>query len=597
MVIPFNLQFFPNQSEGESFKNFAGSLKEALEDIETYSYSCNELQDLRVKFESPVVDAELWIEVMDMLPQHAFIATEFEVQKFLPSNQFRGLFLNYNSKFNEDKTDYSNLLPGIYRIVVSIGKEEKYYAFLKINPLRVGEEQLYLMREEIEEILSGLAKEIATKRITMGAEEQSNTSDILRKYNLLIEQAENLIANLRLILKEPRQKVMKVYHRKASGQATRSDTKTVKMGQNRPEVNSKLYSYNYEFNYDISYNQNLKMIARKIEADVKLVQGYLEENLRLLEEDYLIQSKYNSPTDEIARKIEIVKEHRTKLKQLRANLIFTLNQEWLGKINASMKNQDKLPRIPYYRTIYSVYRKLGEESSLDINPIQHYMYSWKETSRLYEIWGFLRLLMMLKNSEELAIQEASGWIFDKREAEIYPFLEPETKITLTNSEGLKLIIIYDSFIIKHDGESDTIENPLVSIENSNRPDFRVDIYHNGYFRGSILADFKYRSLGKLGNPIVYIKNREADYGFKVYSQLIDYTYTKSFYLNRKEKRKKNADFAVKRVLGIYPKYSEESISFIRDGVTNIVRCSLSPGVEFQQIEDEIIGIISECMDE
>ena len=162
---------------------------------------------------------------------------------------------------------------------------------------------------------------------------------------------------------------------------------------------------------------------------------------------------------------------------------------------------------------------------------------------------------------------------------------------------MKLVVIYDSIIIKHDGKSDTLENPLVSIENSNRPDFRIDIYHQGVFKGSILADFKYRSLGKLGNPYVYIQNRETDYGFKVYSQLIDYTYTKSFYMNRKEKRRRNADFAVKRVLGIYPKYSENSISFIRDAVTNIVRCSLSPGVEFKEIEEEIIGIISECIDE
>lgn len=168
MDIPFKLTFYLNDSEGKEFNKFAKTLEEALQNIEDYCFSCKELQDIRVKFESNYTDIDLWIETMDMLPLKSFLDSEVELQRFLPSQETRGLYLNNKSKYNVRQLDYSYLLPGVYRIIVTIGNTDKYFAFLKVEPLRIDKEQLDLMREEVESILNGLAKEIATKRNLMG---------------------------------------------------------------------------------------------------------------------------------------------------------------------------------------------------------------------------------------------------------------------------------------------------------------------------------------------------------------------------------------------------------------------------------------------
>lgn len=594
MDIPFKLTFFINDFEGELFNKFANTLEDALEDIENYCFSCKELHDIRVKFESNEEDIDLWIEVMDMLPLKSFLDLEVELQRFLPSEETRGIYLNKKSKYNVQELDYSYLLPGVYRIIVTVDKTIKYFAFLKVEPLRINEEQLILMREEVESTLDGLAKEIATKRSLMGQKDNRHKNDLLQRYHFIIANADTFITNLNLILKEPKYKIVKNYISKSIGQPIRSDLKTTKLMQSKFTQTHRIPSYNYEINYNISINNNLKKMIEDILKSVLELENYIKENIQLLINELSIQIKYKSPIDEIERKINILNEQIVKVNQLKANLKFALRKEWILKIESSMKSQDRLPRIPYYRTIYTLYQQLNKDKLISTNPFEYYIYYWKETSKLYEIWGFLKILSMLKESKVLKLNDISGWIFENIDNSKYPLLAPDTKITLTNSEGLKLVVFYDSFIPKPNQEIDSIHNPLISVENSNRPDFRLDIYYQEFFKGSILADFKYRNLGKLGNEDVYINNKYSDQGYNVYSQLIDYSYTRSFYLNTKDKSN-FSHFAIKRVFGIFPRKSTESISFISDPVTNIIRCSLSPGMELNKVENEFIEIIEDSI--
>lgn len=594
MDIPFKLTFFSNKSEGKEFRGFADSLELASDKIDDYSFSCKELHDLRVKFESSVENIDLWIEIMDMLPLESFKGSEKDTERFLPSAEIRGLYLNSNSYYNTNRLEYSTLLPGVYRMIVRENNTDKYFAFLKVDSIRINEEQLSVMRDEVEDILSGLAKEVATKRSLTGNDEDYDNNNLLQKYHFLIAQADKLIINIKLIISEPRYKIEKKYISKPVGQAVKNDMKTTKLSQSKSQQIHKISSFNYDLNYDISVNNNLKNMMEHILKDTIMVEKYVNRNIELLEEDLTIQSRFNSPVAEIERKIGILSDHRMKISQLKANLTFTLTQRWIEKISSNMNNQNKLPRIPYYRSIYSLYQQMNRAEILEVNPLQYYIYSWKETSKLYEIWGFLKILLMLKDNTSLKINEASGWIFDSSSDKIYPLLTSNTKIILSNLEGLKLIFRYDSFIYKPNDKSDSIEDPLIAIENNNRPDFRLDIYYKDIFKGSILADFKYRSPVKLGNQNVYINNRSFDQGYKVYSQLMGYTYARTFYLNSDSKSKRTADFAVQRVFGIFPKNTDEPVSvrdFKTDEFTNITRCALSPGFGYERIEDEFIEII------
>lgn len=591
MGIPFNLLFFSDKNTvGDLVISFSTDLEEALKNLEEYSYSCTELCDLRVKFECNQPDAKLWIEIMDMLPEKSF--RDSETVFFHPSQEIRGLYLNFESDFNTDNLNFSCLLPGVYRMVVTVHDEE-YYAFLKVTPSRIHVEQLNLMRGEIEGTLVDLAKETAVRRNFAGFENDSTNESITRKYDFLISNSVALINNINLILREPRFKITKKYMYKSLGQPTRSDLKTTQLKQSRHTSTHKVPSYDYIIDYNLSINSNLKKMLEEFLDSIFLVEKYVKKKIVSLKNDLALQKRYKSPTDIIDKKLVIEKERLEQFKKLKANVILALEENWFENVDAHMNNQEKLTRFPYYRTIYSLYLQLNKGSTFTINPFKHYIYYWKETSKLYEIWGFIKLLLMLKNNKYLNFNEISGWIFDHNDDSIYPFLDPNTKITLRNSEGLVLNVWYDSFISKPPEKADTFDNPLITVEKSNRPDFRMDIYDQGVFKGSVLADFKYRSYDKLGTLGVYTRNRDNNQGYKVYSQLVNYSNVRSFYYNTTRKTK-YANPAIKRVFGIFPQKENKSNFFESDDATTIIRCSLSPGVEFKDIENEFLDIIEEA---
>lgn len=594
MDIPFKLYFFSNNDQqGEEAKGFAEDLDTALKNLEEFNYSCKELQDIRLKFDSEQENLDLWIEVMDMLPSKSFTEKEEEVGRFLPSENLRGLYLNSASKNNAEKLEYSPLLPGLYKIIIRENSINKYYSFLKVESLQINEEQLSIMRNEIEDILEGLAKEVATKRVLNGSNIKNN-NDILQKYHLIVSQASNLIINLNLIVKDPKYKIEKVYIEKMIGQPTKADLKTARLFKN-PSKNNKITSFNYVLEYNISINNNLKYMIESILRDTFLVEKYISESLAILNQELETQKKFKSPIKIIEQKMDILTTQVNSVQQLKANLTYILKQDWIKNISSNMKNQDKLPRIPYHRTVYAIYQKLNRKGLIELNPLENYIYSWKETSKLFEIWGFLKLLLMLKDNKTLSLNNTSGWIFSSAEETVYPLLTSDQEISLSNNEGLKLVIRYDSVISSPNSIAPSVKNPLLTFENSNRPDFRVDIYLSDYYKGSILADFKYRALGKLGNPNLYIHNRYSDPGYKVYSQLMAYTYAKTYYLNSNEQPKKYADFAVQRVLGIFPKSTGQPHTFIRDTASKITRCSLSPGMSYEEVENELVEVIEEVI--
>jgi hypothetical protein len=106
--------------------------------------------------------------------------------------------------------------------------------------------------------------------------------------------------------------------------------------------------------------KKLKEALKEILKTTILIEKYIYGNIEILINELSLQTKYRSPIEQIERKIKILKEHSVILKQLRANLIFALKKDWIENLDANMKNQDKLPRVPFYRTVYSLYQQLNK---------------------------------------------------------------------------------------------------------------------------------------------------------------------------------------------------------------------------------------------
>ena len=596
MDIPFKLTFYVNQKEGETFSRFNTDFEDALMQIDECSFQCKELNDFRLSFESQKTNLELWIELMDMLPLNQFTQDEKERITFKPSSRIRPLYLNWESKFNTEGIEYSPFLPGTYRITVYEDGVEKYFSFLIVNALHINKEQLDTMRDEIESILSGLAKEVISKqRSSLVINEDS---DIIQKYHFLISKADSLISNLALIKKEPRFNVKKVYISKSLGLPKKNDLKTIKYSQSNLRNSHKVLSYRYELNYNISINRNLKEMLKEILKSISKVESYISGNLEHLEQELRIQTKFKSPIVRISNQREILNKHSKIIKQVKANIQILLKQNWLNDIEANMNNQDRLPRVPYYRSVYYIYQQLKKGLFLELNPFQNYIYVWKESSKLYEIWGFLKILLLLKENSELKINKVSGWIFNEGNNRILPLLGPETVVTLSNSDELEIVLRYDSFIVKYEEEC-TFENPIVTIEANNRPDLRVDIYYKKRFKKCFIIDFKYRNRNKLGSQENYRDNNYGD-SIKVYRQLKAYSEVRSFYLNRnKDSRKKSSSRAITNVFGIFPvrdNKNKDNPFFEVESLSDIIICALSPGLSSTKIENKMVEIIFDVLD-
>lgn len=286
MDIPFKVTFISYPEKIMEWANFSPSLTYALDDIKKYSYDCKELNDLRVKFECDDTEAKLWIEVMDMLPNAEF--EEDEVECFLPSNRYRNIYLDSKSKDNEKGLVYTPLLPGVYRIIVTLAGSEKFYAFLNVEPLRINENQLETMRKEVEETIAGLAKGISSKKTALNF---NNNSDILKKYSLLINNADSLIMNLYLILKEPKFKVEKKYRQNPVGKPLKTDLHAIRLNQVKNNKHHHKYSYSNILEYDIPLNRSLKFFLQELLNDVISVVKYLKVNISGLRAEISIQKE------------------------------------------------------------------------------------------------------------------------------------------------------------------------------------------------------------------------------------------------------------------------------------------------------------------
>lgn len=593
MDIPFKLTFFEGHSNGESFSNFANDFKNAIENEDEYCFSCRELSDFRLLFESDKPNLSLWIEVMDILSIESFNNSERKYERFEPSSEIRPLYLNEKSKYNEQETKYSSLLPGLYRMVVYENNKEKYYSFIKIEPRHINQNQLEIMREEIEMMLNGLAKEVSySKRLSI----YTDNNELIQKYHFLVAKAELLIINLKLIEKEPKYNINKTYISKIKGQASKSDLYTIKHAQINFKNPHKTLGYKYDLNYNVSVNNNLKEMLQSILKDTTLVVAFLNRNSDRLYEEIQIQSKYKTSTLELVKNYEMLTTHLKKLTQLKANIIFILTRPWLVDLKSDMKNQDKLPRVPYYRTVYALFQQLRQNVTLKLNPLQNYMYSWKETSKLYEIWGFLKFLMMLKEDGKLGITQIRGWIFDNNYEGILPFLDSGTEIILSNNVGLELVVRYDSFIKKAlKYEETSFDNSITTLKNNTRPDMRIDIYYKGHFKKCIIAEFKYRNRASLGSQEQYRLNQHHSIA---YQQIINYTEVRSFYENRsKNNPLKSSRRAIAQVFAVFPKTDDVNAYFNDESMTDIIICSLSPGMQHDKISERISDIIIDLIED
>lgn len=572
MDIPFKLYIENHFNRMIEFKKFTQNFNLLLEEPNKYSLNIPENHDLGIFFQSKF-DCYLEIDFMDILPGYCFTEEELEDDEnfpcFYPNEKTRYLYLNTKSKKNHDEIEFPMLVPGCYTIKVTMENTEVYFALLEINPLRVESNQLEIMRHEIEDFLNGLAKEQRSSNVA----QKMYPSYIHYQLDYFIKKHKKLIYTVQQVINNPKFELIRKYKFETKVKPGQTDINSIRHKQKRLDKHNENYIYKNIINYDIEENRMFKTIIKYLYKSIKICFTY--QNEAIIRKNNELNEAISFKTNNFSLKRQIANKEKSYkiLKRIEKQLILYLNSDHVYGVKnlSSINNPHKLVMVPFYSEIFKIYKEISKQKDIKDLPLVNYKYFWKESSKLYEVWAFIKIIEYLR-SIDLRLIPISGWVFDSND-EILPFIDPDTLITFKNNEGLKVSLRYDSKILSDDKV--TIDNPVYTFKRSNRPDIRMDIYFNEVYKNSIIGDFKYRDYKSLENFHKFTTRRSKR---AVYNQLIDYSQIRSLFTGRDNNTKNNRSEEVAYETWVfYPTKMNERGKAGWDEETNIRRIELSPG--------------------
>ncbi|MEK5379217.1 DUF2357 domain-containing protein [Niallia sp. FSL W8-0635] len=555
---------------------------------------------LQLEFTSEDTNARLYMDGFDTIPLD-YLNTDESDQVYMAASKER-LLLYEDNPYNTKKGDsYYPYIPGYYRIKV-ISFNQTYYAWLKIKPKQVNEEQWTAMRNDVEDTLKGLAQDLIRKNASVGAEMHSPIPyDKLRKLLILKNEFSKWIIAINKIEKEPRFRVGKVYNLVHEGKKNIVDSVGVRYRSRHPESVGYIFNPQHTKNYNLPENQWLKYILSYFVKETTELSSYLKKH-KLKVEKELAQKKFLS-LDHIQNRstllvLKELEQYEIYVGRIRSNCLRVLGVEWMETVDN--RQPMYIPLCMHldmtYRQIIKLYRQIKTED-INVSLNQNYDFYWKRTSLLYEIWGFLQIIKSLQH-ESSGFKIISGWIYDidasSHSFEI-PFLEPGTVIKL-KKDDINVHLVYDTSI-PYKPEQSTLYKPLYAADKHNRPDVRLDFYHDARedYIGSLVFDFKYRPARAIWDSAKINTSDKTD----TMRQLLAYRndFVSPFIYNKILPRYWKRVRPVHEVWAIYPRhdgnplYSKHSYEHFQTRLMQLTPLEDNE-VFHQQLTDSILEVIA-----
>ncbi|MED2974584.1 DUF2357 domain-containing protein [Fictibacillus sp. B-59209] len=470
---------------------------------------------VEVLFKSEHEDSKLFFEGLESIPER-FVEEEDGIPYLAPAEYPIKIF----------KQESYPLIPGKYLLRVDC-LSISYYTLVAVKPNRVTEEQWEIMKEEVEEQLSGLAQDLIKSRMGLVYKELKMLAPRqISQFLILQKHYAKALAAITDLYTKANYRIKKNYQMVPIERVKTTDEKSVIHRLKYPEKQTELKSPINTFEYDLPENRWAKKIAQFVIINLKefnnLVTSYAE-NIKF-EIDYELRPY--AEFQENTRNVLIEKEK--VLSKLEEYLIVTKKIQNAFQMLQSAKwyhevNEHKPCPLPHvmqldarYRVLYQMYREMKQEKpELGIDPI--YALQWKRTDKLYEIWGFVQLVNAIK---ELEFNPINGWIYSgafNQQKNLIPNLNGGTTITFRN-EKLILKLTYDGKIPYQRQDTDPLSEPLYISSNNNRPDSRLDVYEEDIYIGSLIIDFKYRSKRSVWDLGIVNTSHKS----KTMSQLLSY---------------------------------------------------------------------------
>lgn len=474
------------------------------------SIEIKEYLAVSINFRSNRPDAQFFMDGLEILPDPN-LKTDSQVgEVYLSPSEHPAILFDHND-------EYYPLIPGHYRMMV-IYDGNRFYCWVKVVPKQLEESQWERMKQEVEQELNGLARELLLKKTDLDTRMEGIPLGLLEQFFVINKRFSSVMAALTDLYRKVNFRINKGYTFVSKERTRFIDDKTIRHAAFRPNHEQTFKAPVSEVTYDLPENRLVKKI---IDSISKTLTGFIEsvERTAVSLTDLHPASPYETGSQKDITLLELQKLSGIAGK-MRGAIQWIKTAPWYESVG--VYQESSIPHVmnsdPRYRALYQLYRELHQEKS-EVRTYPSYVYQWKRSDKLYEIWGYIQFIKAL-TGDVLAFSPKSGWIFNEdfgKNDGFIPSLPANTEVVMKKG-NLEIVVVYEGHLPTQSRLA-TAKQPLYTRGTHTTPDARLDVYKEDVIIGSIIVDFKYRPRKAIWDENLIYNQRQNE----VMRQLVSYS--------------------------------------------------------------------------
>lgn len=484
-----------------------------------------ERENLYVSYTSNREDAYLYIDGLDGYDSSIIHLDEEGIPCLRSGTQRFPLYCDANE-------DYP-LIPADYMVFVK-RKGEAYdslEATLRVRPNNITEDQLDVMRNELNEMVRGLAYD--QTRTSHGSsrlcgEKSLLPSSVLAEYLILKYMVKELGVTLEDLARRPDQYLERTYREVKSNVNCKQDGKSYRwllsvQGQ-RANVAAKsmaqpdvILGVIAHLTYDTPENRMvlgfLQYVSSQLEFVLRAIRSTITEEHRAIE----TRAPYVDLQKSTSHEVRALKAKIERLESMEREMkkgIFDVRKfmdhpvfKGLRPLKASNHFSLKIQRDWRYKKVFAWWKQLRIQD-YEIPQSHDFKIQWKRTDVLYEYWCYIKTIIAL---QQIGFTPVSGWIYDESQRAsqelVFPVLQDDTLVEMVKGT-IRLYVSFNEKMARARRSAIGIKRILYMEGTNYKPDIRIDVFANDVYNGSIILDAKYRKrLNIWNNDRVEDENR------------------------------------------------------------------------------------------
>ncbi len=384
--------------------------------------------------------------------------------------------------------------PGIYRIKVDEPDMTPLYAYFRVTPKFLTDQELRIMRDELESTTYGLARSFeAINNGILSTKVHNLETKMLEKLEILHRSERQFRIATYNVINNPRVNLNKRYGWKTESNGN-IDEHTTRVMETIPNVEGRIFSFERYIQYN---NLDNRVIKYELNALNRIVSRLIQN---LTSEIQTIETYSSQSLNSLKSEKKMLFRYKSTISKALTSTFFKDIQSINGSLSYSaMMNTD-------YKSIDLIFKSVEKNSNNHDYLVRQYVYDWLRTQDLYEIWGFTHTVKVLLDMELVPV---SGWIFDEGFKEDY-LLKHGTHVNLikNNDKGepiLKIQIKYNVALSRFPKNDEL----LWTTSNHNKPDIILTVQDmEDTLLIALVMDTKYRNLSR-----IYGGNKEQLLGY------------------------------------------------------------------------------------